>query len=73
MGDSVHPDTQDPKAQIGPNTWITEIQTYVKGNILCDDSASTNQIACLAKRYELVEGDLYRHGANGVLMRCIIR
>jgi hypothetical protein len=27
----------------------------------------------LAKRYTLVEGDLYRRGANGVLMRCITR
>jgi hypothetical protein len=27
----------------------------------------------LAKRYTLVEGDLYRRGNNGVLIRCIIR
>jgi hypothetical protein len=27
----------------------------------------------LAKRYTLVEGDLYRRGTNGVLMRCITR
>jgi hypothetical protein len=25
----------------------------------------------LAKRYAVVEGDLYRHGTNGILMRCI--
>jgi hypothetical protein len=25
----------------------------------------------LAKRYTVVEGDLYRYGANGILMRCI--
>jgi hypothetical protein len=25
----------------------------------------------LAKCYTVVEGDLYRHGANGILMRCI--
>jgi transposase InsO family protein len=35
--------------------------------------ASTDRIARLAKRYMLVEGDLYRCGANGVLMRCITR
>jgi hypothetical protein len=45
----------------------------LKDNILTDDSASTNRIVCLAKRYMLVEGDLYRCGANGVLMRCITR
>jgi hypothetical protein len=25
----------------------------------------------LAKRYAVVEGDLYRRGANGIHMRCI--
>jgi hypothetical protein len=27
----------------------------------------------MAKRYTVVEGDLYRRGANGILMRCITR
>jgi hypothetical protein len=45
----------------------------LKGNILPNDIASTDRIAYLAKRYMLVEGDLYRCGANGVLMRCITR
>jgi hypothetical protein len=43
----------------------------LKDNILPDDMASTDQIAYLAKRYTLLEGDLYRRGANDVLMRCI--
>jgi hypothetical protein len=34
---------------------------------------STDRIARLAKRYMLIEGDLYQHDANGVLMRCITR
>jgi hypothetical protein len=72
-GDSVHPGAQDPKAQAGPDTWITEIRAYLKHNILPDDMASADRIARLAKRYTLVEGDLYRRGANGVLMRCISR
>jgi hypothetical protein len=55
-GDSVHPDAQDPEAQVGPNTWITEIQTYLKDNILPDDSASADRIARLTKRYTLIEG-----------------
>jgi hypothetical protein len=66
----VHPGVQDPEAQAGPNTWIAEIRTYLKNNILPNDMASTDQIARLAKRYTLVEGDLYQCGANGVLMRC---
>jgi hypothetical protein len=35
--------------------------------------ASTDRIARLAKRYTLVEGDLYRRDANDVLMWCIIQ
>jgi hypothetical protein len=70
-GDSVHPDAQDPEAQVGPDAWITEIQTYLKDNILPDDSASADRIARLAKRYTLVEGDLYRRGTIVILMRCI--
>jgi hypothetical protein len=73
MGDSVPPSAQDPEAQADPDTWITEIRTYLRDNILPDDMASADWIARLAKRYTLVEGDLYRCGANGVLMRCIIR
>jgi hypothetical protein len=69
----VHPGAQDPEAQAGPDTWITEIRAYLKDNILPNDMASTDWIARLAKRYTLVEGDLYRHGANGVLMWCITR
>jgi hypothetical protein len=65
--------TQDPEAQAGPDTWITEIRTYLKDNILPDDMASADRIARLAKRYTLVEGDLYRRGSNGILMRCITR
>jgi hypothetical protein len=71
MGDSVHPGAQDPKAQVSPNALITEIQTYLKDNILPDDSASADRITHLTKRYTLVEGDLYRCDVNGVLMRCI--
>jgi hypothetical protein len=69
----VYPSAQDPEAQVGPDTWITEIRTYLKDNILPDDMASADRIVRLAKRYTLVEGDLYRRSANGILMRCITR
>jgi hypothetical protein len=58
-GDSVHVGAQDPKAEADPDIWIMEIQTYLKDNTLPDDMASANRIARLAKRYTLVEGDLY--------------
>jgi hypothetical protein len=53
------------------DTWITEIRTYLKDNILPDDSASADRIARLAKRYTLVKEVLYRCGTNDVLMWCI--
>jgi ribonuclease HI len=68
MGDSVHPNAQDPEAQAGPDTWITEIWTYLKDNILPNDMGFTDRIARLVKRYTLVERSLYRCGTNGILM-----
>jgi hypothetical protein len=70
-GDSLHPGTQDPESQVGPNVWIMEIRNYLKDNILPDDSASNDRIARLAKRYTLVEGYLYRRGTNGILIQCV--
>jgi hypothetical protein len=56
-------------AQDGPDAWISEIRDYLKENILPKDHVSAERIVRLAKRYTVVEGDLYRHGANGILMR----
>jgi hypothetical protein len=58
-------------AQSGPDAWISEIWDYLKENILPKDLVSTERIVQLAKRYTVVEGDLYRCGANDILMRCI--
>jgi hypothetical protein len=69
---SVNPIVQDPNAQVGPDAWIMEIWDYLKNNILPDEHLSVEQINCVAMRYTVVEGDLYRRDANGVLMRCII-
>jgi hypothetical protein len=70
-GDSVNPGAQDPNDQVGLIAWITEICDYLKDNILPNEHVSTKWIICVANRYMLVEGDLYRRGVNGVLMRCI--
>jgi hypothetical protein len=71
MGDSVNPNAQDPYAQDSPDAWITEIWDYLKDNILPDEHVSAKRIVHVAKRYTLVEGELYRCGANVVLMHCI--
>jgi hypothetical protein len=48
-----------------------EIRDYLKDNILRDEHVSVEQIVHVAERYTLVEGDVYWHGTNGVLMWCI--
>jgi hypothetical protein len=57
--------------QSGPDAWISEIRDYLKENILPEDHVSAERIVRLAKCYAVVERDLYRRGANGILMQCI--
>jgi hypothetical protein len=60
-----------PNSQGGPDARISEIRDYLKDKFLPEDQASAERIVRLAKRYVVVEGDRYRHGANGILMWCI--
>jgi hypothetical protein len=71
IGDPVSPLVPQPISQIGPDAWIYEIRDYLKENILPGDHVSAERIVRLAKRYAVVEGDLYRRGANDILMWCI--
>jgi hypothetical protein len=70
-GGPASPLAPQPVSQSGPDAWISEIRDYLKENILPKDHVSTERIVRLAKRYTVVEGDLYLRGANGILMRCI--
>jgi hypothetical protein len=69
--DPKNPLAPHPVAQDGPDAWISEIQDYLKDNILPEDHVSAERIVGLAKRYTAVEGVLYRRGANGILMWCM--
>jgi ribonuclease HI len=60
-----------PISQEGPDAWISKVRDYLKDNFLPEDQASAERIVRMAKRYTMVERDLYRRGANGILMRCI--
>jgi ribonuclease HI len=71
LGDSADPLAPQSATQSGPDAWISEIRDYLKENILPEDHVSAERIVRLAKRYTMVEGGLYRHGANNILMRCI--
>jgi hypothetical protein len=70
-GGPASPLAPQPVSQSGPDAWISEIWDYLKENILPEDHVSAERIVWLAKRYMVVEGDLYRRGTNGILMRCI--
>jgi ribonuclease HI len=70
-GGPTSPLAPQPVSQSGPDAWIFEIWDYLKENILPEEHVSAKRIVRLAKRYAVVEGDLYRRGANGILMRCI--
>jgi hypothetical protein len=60
-----------PVSQSDLDAWISEIRDYLKENVLSEDHVSAERIVWLAKRYTVVEGDLYRRGTNDILMRCI--
>src|SRR5438105_15787614 len=54
-------------------SWIQPIQAYLCGQAAPEDDASVEKVARQAKRYALVDGHLYRRGANGTLQKCITR
>jgi ribonuclease HI len=70
-GGPTSPLAPQPISQSGLDAWISGIWDYLKENILPEDHVSAERIVQLAKRYAVVEGDLYRHGANNIHMWCI--
>jgi hypothetical protein len=69
IGNPASPLALQPISQSSPDAWISKILDYLKENILPEDHVSVERIVRLAKHYAVVEGDLYRRGANGILMR----
>jgi ribonuclease HI len=70
-GGPASPLASQPISQSGPDAWISEIRDYLKENILLEYHVSAERIVRLAKRYAVVEGGLYRRGANDIYMWCI--
>lgn len=56
--------TQEP-------SWIPKIRGYLKDNILPEDDMATERITRQAKRYTMVDGELYRCSTDRVLLKCI--
>jgi hypothetical protein len=50
---------------------MDDIHGFLKENILPEDDVVVERIAQQSKRYAMVDGVLYWHGTDRVLLRCI--
>jgi hypothetical protein len=53
--------------------WICQIRSYLENRPLSDDNAEIERIARKSRMYHVIDGVLYRQGANGMMMRCITK
>jgi transposase InsO family protein len=51
--------------------WMSQIKSYLENRPLADDDVEIERIARKSRMYHLIDGVLYRQGANGMMMRCI--
>jgi hypothetical protein len=53
--------------------WMNPIRMFLSNQPLSDDDAEVKRITRKAKMYHLIDGVLYRQGANSMTMWCISR
>jgi hypothetical protein len=53
--------------------WMSPIEAYLDNQLPSNDNAEVERIACRSRMYHLIDGVLYRHGANGMMVKCISR
>jgi hypothetical protein len=51
--------------------WMSPFKTYLDNQPISDDNAEIEHIARKSRIYHLIDGVLYKHGANGMMMKCI--
>jgi hypothetical protein len=51
--------------------WMSQIRSYLENRPLADDDTEIERITRKSRMYHLIDGVLYRQGANGMMMRCI--
>jgi hypothetical protein len=51
--------------------WMSPIMAYLDNQPISDDNVEIERIARKSRMYHLIDGVLYRQGANGMIMRCI--
>jgi hypothetical protein len=52
---------------------MSPIRVYLDNQSPSDDNAEVERITRKSKMYHLIDGVLYRQGANGMMMKCISR
>jgi hypothetical protein len=50
---------------------MSHIKTYLDNQPISDDNAEIERIARKSRMYHWIDGVLYKHGANGMMMKCI--
>jgi hypothetical protein len=64
----IHESAQQPAYD-----WMSSIWAYLDNQLPSDDSTEVKRITRKYRMYHLIDGVLYRQGANGMLMKCISR
>ncbi|TKC13480.1 reverse transcriptase-like protein [Robertmurraya kyonggiensis] len=54
-----------------PRDWRSPYLDWLDQGVLPNDRTEARRVARKAKRFLIIEGELYRRGASGVLQRCI--
>jgi hypothetical protein len=63
----------DEPAQQPVDDWMSPIRIYLDNQPPSDDNAEVECIARKSRMYHLIDGVLFRQGANEMMMKCIFR
>jgi hypothetical protein len=63
----------DELAQQPAYDWMSPIRAYLDNQPPSDDNVKVECITRKSRMYHLIDGVLYRQGANGIMMNCISR
>jgi hypothetical protein len=63
----------DEPAQQPTFDWMSPIWAYLDNQPPSDDNAEVERITCKSRMYHLIDGVLYRLGANEMMIKCISR
>jgi hypothetical protein len=64
---------QPPELNLEDLDWRFPILEWLVEGKLPLDQMEARRIVRRAKAFVLIDGELYKHGAAGILMRCILR